>query len=143
MKETKTFTCEVCSKSFTRNSSMTRHLRSVHSQPSSFSCVCGKSFGDKAQLKNHITGMHSYQTPWKSKSVLRWMCMLLSKRTREQLYDLQFKLLSEEIKDKEEKIQTLKKEVSELKAKNQKLLKFLVKFENTESIAKSLINPGQ
>ena len=57
-----TFQCQYCEKSYTQNSSLTFHIKSVHTQDiEKHGChICGKQFTLKQRLMRHIQGVHSF-----------------------------------------------------------------------------------
>merc|ERR1712226_677121 len=69
--------CEICSKRFTSQKNLKRHLR-IHSDEKPFKCEhCNKAFGQKGHLNEHLR-MHSGVKPFK--------CDICNKQFREKFY---------------------------------------------------------
>ena len=52
-------TCNICHKSFTKMSSLNRHMRIVHKKEKPFFChICPSSFSQKCHLSQHVKSIH-------------------------------------------------------------------------------------
>ena len=54
------YECETCHKQFTQKGSLTRHMKTVHSDKRPFVCeqYCGKAFKTRSDLKKHVRERH-------------------------------------------------------------------------------------
>ena len=56
--------CHECEKSFSRNSSLKRHIETMHKGSKTFICaVCDKPFSQKCHLTQHIETIHEGKRP--------------------------------------------------------------------------------
>ena len=61
----KSFTCDICSKSFTQKKVWKFHTETVHKEQKSFECVfCKEGFTVKSSLKSHVESVHKGKKPF-------------------------------------------------------------------------------
>ncbi|KXJ72832.1 hypothetical protein RP20_CCG017157 [Aedes albopictus] len=64
--ETRSFPCDRCSKTFSKQIYLTKHIRTVHDNICTESCsFCEKRFVNKRALKEHIKNKHMEEKPYK------------------------------------------------------------------------------
>ena len=63
--------CDLCPSSYTKKSSLTRHIDWKHTPPQIFKCdVCDKTFYNQYSLKRHKKGLHGVLTDLSVKMII-------------------------------------------------------------------------
>ena len=69
MDSLKTFSCEICEKTFSSNQTKDKHISIVHGEIKNFQCiVCSKYFSQNQELTIHIETNHKGQRNYKCDS---------------------------------------------------------------------------